>query len=135
MFDTRILSGKSILITGGGSGLGLAMAKAFAAHGARVTIGGRTRERLESAMTEIRAAAREGGEADFFAADLRAPEHVSALVSHAVSRFGVVDGLVNNAAGNFLVTAEALSPTGFRAGVNPGLHCSVFSNPAVVRPL
>jgi NAD(P)-dependent dehydrogenase (short-subunit alcohol dehydrogenase family) len=135
MFDTRILSGKSILITGGGSGLGLAMAKAFAAHGARVTIGGRTRERLESAMTEIRAAAREGGEADFFAADVRDPEQVSALVSHAVSRFGVVDGLVNNAAGNFLVTAEDLTPNGFDAVVKTVLHGSVFCTLAVARHL
>ena len=76
MFDPSILAGKSILVTGGGSGLGLAMAKAFASYGAKVTIAGRSRERLEAALPEIAAAAREGGEADFFAADVRDPEQV-----------------------------------------------------------
>jgi NAD(P)-dependent dehydrogenase (short-subunit alcohol dehydrogenase family) len=98
MFDSKILAGRSIVVTGGGSGLGLAMAKAFAAHGAQVTIAGRTRERLEAALPEIRAGASEGGDADSFAADVRDPEQVEKLVAHAVSRFGRVDGLVNNAA-------------------------------------
>ena len=135
MFGTRILAGKSILVTGGGSGLGLAMAKAFAAHGARVTIAGRTKERLEAALPDIRAGAREGGDADSFAADVRDPEQVEKLVAHAVSRFGGVDGLVNNAAGNFLVTAEDLTPNGFDAVVRTVLHGSVFCTLAVGRHL
>src|SRR5947207_5806281 len=135
MFDTKILSGKSILVTGGGSGLGLAMAKAFAAYGARVTIAGRTKERLEAALPEIRGGAREGGDADSFAADVRDPEQVEKLLAHAISRFGVVDGLVNNAAGNFLVTAEDLTPNGFDAVVRTVLHGSVFCTLAVGRHL
>jgi NAD(P)-dependent dehydrogenase (short-subunit alcohol dehydrogenase family) len=123
-FDPKLLSGRSILVTGGGSGLGLAMAKAFASYGAKVTIAGRKKERLEAALPEITRSARD--EADLFAADVREPEAVKALVAHAVERFGKVDGLVNNAAGNFLVAAEDLTPNGFDAVVRTVLHGSVW---------
>ncbi|MGH9365231.1 MAG: SDR family NAD(P)-dependent oxidoreductase, partial [Thermoanaerobaculia bacterium] len=113
MFDPRILAGKSILVTGGGSGLGLAMARTFASHGAKVTVAGRTKERLEAAVKEISASAREGGEADFWPADVRDPGQVERLVAHAVERFGKLDGLVNNAAGNFLALSDTLTPNGF----------------------
>jgi NAD(P)-dependent dehydrogenase (short-subunit alcohol dehydrogenase family) len=135
MFDSKILSGRSILVTGGGSGLGLAMAKAFASYGAKVTIAGRKKERLEAALPQIAASAREGGEADSFAADVRDPEAVKALVSHAAARFGKVDGLVNNAAGNFLVSAEDLTPNGFDAVVRTVLHGSVWCTLEVGRRL
>src|ERR1700726_1944125 len=135
MFDPKTLMGKSILVTGGGSGLGLAMARAFVAHGARVTIAGRTKERLEAALPENRGGAREGGDADSFAADVGDPEQVEKLLAHAVSRFGVVDGLVNNAAGNFLVTAEDLTPNGFDAVVRTVLHGSVFCTLALGKHL
>ena len=135
LFDPRILAGRSILVTGGGSGLGLAMAKAFAAHGAHVTIGGRRRERLGAAEREIAAAAREGGEAAHLPADVREPDVVEALVRFAVARFGKVDGLVNNAAGNFLAFSEKLSPNGFDAVVRTVLYGSVNCTLAVGRHL
>ncbi len=134
-FDPRTLAERSILVTGGGSGLGLAMAKAFAAHGAKVTIAGRKPERLEAASREIAAAAREGGEVDFFAADIREPDRVEALFAHAVGRFGKLDGLVNNAAGNFLALSEGLSPKGFDAVVRTVLHGSVYCTLALGRHL
>jgi NAD(P)-dependent dehydrogenase (short-subunit alcohol dehydrogenase family) len=133
MFDSRILAERSILVTGGGSGLGLAMAKTFAGYGARVTIAGRSRDRLEAALPQIAAGAREGGEADLFAADVRDPGQVEALVAHAVSRFGRIDGLVNNAAGNFLALSERLTPNGFDAVVRTVLHGSVYCSLAVGR--
>ncbi|HYB53466.1 MAG TPA: SDR family oxidoreductase [Thermoanaerobaculia bacterium] len=135
MFDARILSGKSVLVTGGGSGLGLAMAKTFAAHGARVTIAGRRLDRLEAAVPEIAAGAREGGEAAAFAADVREPEQVESLVARVVERFGAIDGLVNNAAGNFLAMSEDLSPRGFDTVVRTVLHGSVYCALAVGRHL
>ena len=135
MFDPKILADRSILVTGGGSGLGLAMAKKFAAHGAKVTIAGRTLDRLEKAAREIADGAREGGEVDFWAADVREPDEVDKLVGHAVSRFGKVDSLVNNAAGNFLVTSEDLTPNGFDAVVRTVLHGSVYCTLAVGRHL
>ena len=135
MFDKRILAERSILVTGGGSGLGLAMAKKFAAHGAKVTIAGRTLDRLEKAAREIAEVAREGGEVDVFPADVREPDEVDNLVAHVVARFGKVDSLVNNAAGNFLVTSEDLTPNGFDAVVKTVLHGSVFCTLAVGRHL
>ena len=135
MFDQRILAERSILVTGGGSGLGLAMAKKFAAHGAKVTIAGRTLDRLEKAAREITDVAREGGEVDVFPADVREPDEVDNLVEHVVTRFGKVDSLVNNAAGNFLVTSEDLTPNGFDAVVKTVLHGSVFCTLAVGRHL
>ena len=135
MFEPRILAGKSILVTGGGSGLGLAMSKTFASYGAEVTIAGRNRERLESAVKEIHASAREGGQADFFAADVRDPGEVERLVAHAVEKFGRLDALVNNAAGNFLAFSEDLTPNGFDAVVRTVLHGSVHCTLAVGRHL
>ena len=135
MFDPKILSGRSILVTGGGSGLGLAMAKTFAAHGAKVTIAGRRRERLEAAATEIAAMAREGGEAAFLDTDIRNPGEAEKLVAHAVSRFGKLDGLVNNAAGNFLAFSEELTPNGFDAVVRTVLYGSVNCTLALGRHL
>ncbi|MFN2387134.1 MAG: SDR family oxidoreductase [Thermoanaerobaculia bacterium] len=135
MFDPRTLSERSIIVTGGGSGLGLAMAKAFAAHGARVTIAGRTADKLAAAVEEIRSGAREGGEVASVPADVRDPEQVERLVAAAAERFGRVDGLVNNAAGNFLVTSEDLSPNGFDAVVRTVLHGSVYCTLAVGRHL
>jgi NAD(P)-dependent dehydrogenase (short-subunit alcohol dehydrogenase family) len=135
MFDPRILAERSILLTGGGSGLGLAMAKAFAAHGARVTIAGRRRERLEAASRQIAEAARSGGAVDFCAADVRDPGQVEKLVAHAIGRFGQIDGLVNNAAGNFLAFSEELTPNGFDAVVRTVLYGSVHCTLAVGRHL
>jgi NAD(P)-dependent dehydrogenase (short-subunit alcohol dehydrogenase family) len=135
MFDPKILADRSVLVTGGGSGLGLAMAKKFAAHGAKVTIAGRTLDRLQKAAREIAAGAREGGEVDFLPADVREPDEVENLVAHAVERFGKVDSLVNNAAGNFLVTSEDLTPNGFDAVVRTVLHGSVYCTLAVGRHL
>jgi NAD(P)-dependent dehydrogenase (short-subunit alcohol dehydrogenase family) len=135
MFDSKTLLEKSILVTGGGSGLGLAMATAFASYGAKVTIAGRNPDRLAAALPQITGAAREGGEADGFAADVRDPEQVARLLAHAVERYGKLDGLVNNAAGNFLVMAEDLTPNGFDAVVRTVLHGSVFCTLAVGRHL
>jgi NAD(P)-dependent dehydrogenase (short-subunit alcohol dehydrogenase family) len=135
MFDPKILAEKSVLVTGGGSGLGLAMSKKFAAHGAKVTIAGRTLDRLEKGAREIADVAREGGEVDFLPADVREPDEVEKLVAHAISRFGKVDSLVNNAAGNFLVTSEDLTPNGFDAVVRTVLHGSVYCTLAVGRHL
>ena len=125
MFDTKILKERSIIVTGGGSGLGLAMAKKFASYGAKVTIGGRTLDRLERAAKEIRAVAREGGDVAVHPADVREPAEVDAMVAHAIAQFGKIDSLVNNAAGNFLVTSEDLTPNGFDAVVRTVLHGSV----------
>jgi NAD(P)-dependent dehydrogenase (short-subunit alcohol dehydrogenase family) len=134
-FDPKTLAGRSILVTGGGSGLGLAMATTFAAHGAKVAIAGRRKERLEAGAAAVAAAAREGGEVAVFPADVRNPEEASRLVADAAARFGKLDGLVNNAAGNFLAFSEELSPNGFDAVVRTVLYGSVHCTLAFGRQL
>jgi len=135
LFDSKTLTEKSVIVTGGGSGLGLAMASAFAAHGAKVTIVGRSPEKLEAAVPQIASEAREEGEADSFAADVRDPVQVEGLVAHAVGRFGKIDALVNNAAGNFLAFSENLTPNGFDAVVRTVLYGSVNCTLAVGKHL
>ena len=135
MFSPNILANRSLVVTGGGSGLGLAMAKTFAAHGARVTIAGRSLERLQRAAPEIAEGAREGGAVETFAADVRDAAQAEALIARAAERFGVVDGLVNNAAGNFLAFSEELTPNGFDAVVRTVLYGTVHCTLALGRHL
>src|SRR4051794_35672402 len=134
-FAPGLLSGRSIIVTGGGSGLGLAMAKSFASYGARVTIAGRKRERLDAALAQIAQAARDGGEGAALPADVRDAAACEALVASAVERFGAVDGLVNNAAGNFLALSDRLTPNGFDAVVRTVLYGTVNCTLTVGRHL
>ncbi|MEQ9309674.1 MAG: SDR family oxidoreductase [Balneolaceae bacterium] len=123
MFTKDTLSGKTILITGGGSGLGLAMAKGFVKSGANVSICGRTEEKLQKAVEEIKLE-REGAEVRYYVVDVRDHESVSKMIAMIVSDFGSMEGLVNNAAGNFLSASEDLTPGGFKAIVDIVLHGS-----------
>lgn len=123
MFTSDTLQDKTILITGGGSGLGLAMAKGFAKCGANIAICGRTEEKLEKAIQEISA---EAGKitAKWYQADVRDHARVTEMISEIVDDFGSLEGLVNNAAGNFLSASEDLTPGGFKAVIDIVLHGS-----------
>ena len=88
------LDGKLALITGGTSGLGLAMAHAFCREGARVVITGRNRDLGSAAESELRSA---GRDATFFAADAADPEQIRRNVAQTVAHLGGLDVLVNNA--------------------------------------
>lgn len=127
MFTEDTLSNKVILVTGGGSGLGLAMATEFARKGAKVAICGRTESKLDDAISQIG----ENGRA--YVCDVRDYEQVKIMFEAIIKDFGTVNGLVNNAAGNFLSASEDLSPGGFKAIVDIVLHGSfncthVFGN-------
>lgn len=132
MFTEDTLKNKTILITGGGSGLGLAMAKGFCAAGADIAICGRTEKKLEDACGEIRSE-REGAAVRYYICDVRDYDRVKEMTGEIISDFGSLEGLVNNAAGNFLSASEDLSPGGFKAVVDIVLHGSfncthVFGN-------
>jgi NAD(P)-dependent dehydrogenase (short-subunit alcohol dehydrogenase family) len=114
-----LLDGKRVIVTGGGSGLGLAMARRFLELGARVAICGRDEERLRRAAGELDPS---GGRVLPCRADVREFDQVEALVRATVEAFGAVDVLVNNAAGNFLAATEDLSPRGFNAVVQTVLY-------------
>lgn len=110
VFRADILSGQVALVTGGGSGIGAAIAVSLAAHGARVAVCGRTQAKLDATVAAIVAA---GGEAIGVAADVRRFEQVEAVMRAIVERWGRLDALINSAAGNFLCPAAGLSPNGF----------------------
>ena len=114
MLADGTFDGSAAVVTGGGSGMGRAMALEFARLGASVVVAGRRREPLDETVALVREA---GGAAHAQPTDVRDPEQVEALFDAALERFGRVDALVNNAAGNFIVRAEDLSPNGWRAVV------------------
>ncbi len=114
MFAPGLLHGKVALVTGGGTGLGKGTAIELARCGARVVIAGRRAEVLESAVTEIHAAAGQG-KADWVAGDVREPADARRLIETTLERHGRLDMLVNNAGGQYYTPAEGIVAKGWRA--------------------
>jgi NAD(P)-dependent dehydrogenase (short-subunit alcohol dehydrogenase family) len=129
---TESLEGRVFVVTGGGSGIGRAVALRLVDLGAAVTVAGRRSHLLDGVVAE---AEQRGGVALAVPTDVRQPDQVDALVARTVERFGRVDGLVNNAAGNFVVPAEKLSANGWRAVVDIVLNGTWFCTSAVGREL
>ncbi len=124
VFRQDLLRGKTVLITGGGTGLGRAMGERFLALGAKLVITGRREAVLEGAAQEMMAAF--GGEVLAVSADVRDPERVVALIDAAEAHFGRVDVLVNNAAGNFISPTERLSHRAVDAVLGIVLHGTFY---------
>jgi NAD(P)-dependent dehydrogenase (short-subunit alcohol dehydrogenase family) len=124
-FRPDLLSGKTTVITGGGTGLGRAMALRMAGLGARVALLGRRPQPLDDAAAEIRKA---GGAAAAVPCDIRDPEAVAAAFDRVEKEIGPPNQLINNAAGNFLCASEDLTPNGFNSVVQIVLygtfHCT-----------
>jgi citronellol/citronellal dehydrogenase len=106
-------AGLVALVTGGGTGLGRAIAREYARTGARVAIAGRRPEPLEEVASELEAVG-----AEVLAVpgtDVREPDQVAALVDSVLGRFDRIDVLVNNAGGQFVAAPERISAKGWRA--------------------
>ena len=114
MFRPDLLKNKTILVTGGGTGLGKSMALRLAELGANLVVASRKPDHLEAAAKEIGA---KGAPCLTVACDVRDFAQVENAVKQAVERFGRLDALINNAAGNFLCPTEKLTPNGFSAVV------------------
>ncbi len=114
LFDDRV-----VLVTGGGTGLGRCIAHELAALGATPVVAGRREEPLETVVSEIEAA---GGRAAFRTLNIRDPEAVDAGVAALVAEHGRLDGVVNNAGGQFPTAAGDLKPKGWNAVVDTNLN-------------
>lgn len=118
IFRPGTFEGQVALVTGGGSGIGLATAREYARLGAKVAICGRTLEKLEAAAATLG----EHGEAFHATCDIREADQVEAMVGKVVERFGHIDILVNNAGGQFPSPAQMISANGFAAVVRNNLN-------------
>jgi NAD(P)-dependent dehydrogenase (short-subunit alcohol dehydrogenase family) len=118
-FRPDLLAGKTVIITGGGTGLGRAMALRMAGLGARIGIVGRRPEPLQETTEAIRAL---GAQAAFARCDVREPEQVKDAFDAIEAEIGPANQLINNAAGNFLSPSEDLSPNAFNSVVQIVLY-------------
>ncbi len=123
IFAPDLLAGKVALVTGGGTGIGLGIARCLARAGAAVAIASRKAEHLEPAAAELR---RCGGAVLAIEANVREPESVARMVERVTRELGRLDVLVNNAAGNFYAPSATLSPNGWRAVVETDLYGTFY---------
>ncbi|TFE27566.1 SDR family oxidoreductase [Cohnella luojiensis] len=123
-FANDLLRDKVVLITGGATGLGRAMGEKFLGLGAKLAITGRREEVLKQASHEMNS-----NRNDIFykSCDVRDPAQIHELVEAVQQRFGKIDILVNNAAGNFISPTERLSPRAVDAVLNIVLHGTFYT--------
>lgn len=120
-----------VIVTGSSSGMGKYMAKKFADEGSHVVLTGRDKERLDSVIVELEETAK--GELYSIPMDVRKPEDVERMVAETINRFGRIDHLVNNAAGNFICAAEDLSNNGWNAVIDIVLNGTFYCSREVGR--
>lgn len=118
VFAPGLFAGQVMVVTGGGSGIGRCTAHELAALGAHVVLVGRSLDKLHHTAGEIAA---DGGRASFHACDIRQETAVQDLVQAIIVAHGKVDGLVNNAGGQYMTPLEAISAKGWEAVVNTNL--------------
>jgi citronellol/citronellal dehydrogenase len=118
VFAKGLFAGKVVIVTGGGSGIGRCVAHELAALGAHAVLVGRKLEKLQTVMNEITA---DGGAASFWVCDIRQEEVVKQTVAAVVAAHGRVDGLVNNAGGQYMMPLEAIGAKGWEAVINTNL--------------
>jgi NAD(P)-dependent dehydrogenase (short-subunit alcohol dehydrogenase family) len=132
MLPPGSLKGRSAIVTGGGTGIGLATARAFARLGANVAIASRSPEHLGPARKELEGL---GAKVVALPTDVRQVAQVEALVKAAREAFGRVDILVNNASGNFVTPVTKLSVNGWRAVVDIVLNGTFYCTRAAGREM
>lgn len=122
---------ETIIVTGGTSGMGKAMATRFVSEGANVMVTGRNIEKLEATKNELQALNK--GKVAYVQMDVRETEQIDETIKKTVETFGRIDGLVNNAAGNFVVKAEDLSLNGWRSVIDIVLNGTFYCSQAVAK--
>lgn len=114
VFRPDLFAGQVVWVTGGGSGIGRCVVHELASLGAQVVISGRTQAKLDAVAAEV---AEDGGRCDCLAFDIRDEAAVKDAVAQVLARHGRIDGLVNNAGGQFPSPLQAISKRGFEAVV------------------
>lgn len=118
VFRHGLFAGKTIMVTGGGSGIGRCTAHELASLGAHVVLVGRNAEKLDRTCAEI---AEDGGQASRQVCDIRQEAAVQAMVAQVVQVRGRIDGLVNNAGGQYITPLEKISARGWQAVIDTNL--------------
>src|SRR5438105_10555631 len=135
-FPNTLYAGKTVFVTGGGSGINLGVARNFAALGANIAICGRTQDKLDAAARELRELnAHATATVLPVAADVRDYAAVEAAMQRTRAEIGAIDVLVSGAAGNFLCPAEVLSPNGFKTVIDIDLQGSFHASRAAFEQL
>lgn len=131
IFRPGLFDGQVALVTGGGSGIGLAIAATLGSLGAKVAIAGRSAPRLEAARETLAPSCPAG----LFAApcDIREPAQITSLLEGIAGAWGPLSVLVNNAGGQFPTTAEDLSPRGWEAVIRNNLNGTFYMTQAVAK--
>jgi NAD(P)-dependent dehydrogenase (short-subunit alcohol dehydrogenase family) len=130
MLTPSLLANQVAIVTGGGTGIGLAIATRLGELGARLVVASRSAGNLEAGTAALRHA---GFDPLAVQVDVRNPEQVDEMVERTVRHFGRIDILINNAAGNFICRAEDLSPNGWNAVIGIVLNGSFYCSRAVGR--
>jgi citronellol/citronellal dehydrogenase len=118
VFAPDLFKGQTIMVTGGGSGIGRCTAHELAALGANVVILGRDAKKLETVRAEI---AEDGGEAAALTCDIRDEAMVVASIDAVLAKYGSIEGLVNNAGGQYRTAMRTIATKGFEAVVRNNL--------------
>ena len=118
VFAPGLFAGQVVVVTGGGSGIGRCIAHELASLGAQVVLVGRNSEKLQQVQAEIATA---GGKASMQAFDIRQEEAVRTAIAEVVAAHGRIDGLVNNAGGQYITPLAAISAKGWEAVIHTNL--------------
>lgn len=129
MLPEGSFKGKTVLVTGGGTGLGKSMATYLSSLGANIIICSRKLPVLEATAAEIKAAT--GGEVLAVACDVRDYTHIENVLAEGIKAFGRIDVLINNAAGNFVSPTERLSHRAFESVIGIVLQGTINMTLAV----
>lgn len=133
MLPASTFEGQVAIITGGGTGIGFAIAREIAKLGGRVVIASRSEEHLKPAVETIRSETSRKEGAEFHVVDVRNAESVEEMAARVERDFGRIDLLVNNAAGNFIVKAEELTVNGWNSVIGIVLNGTFYCSSAIGR--
>ena len=131
MLPEKTFENRVGIITGGGTGIGFAIARELARLGATVIIASRSEEHLGPAVEQLRSETGRANAADLFVLDVREPEQVETMAAKVHADHGRIDFLVNNAAGNFISPSDQLSVNGWNAVIGIVLNGTFYCTSAV----